>query len=940
MSRIEEGARGSVPTQEPPPLGPDERRRLIVEWNDTARELSSEANVARLFERQVDRTPDAVAVAFGGDRLTYAELDARSNRLARILRGLGVAPGVLVGISLERSLHGPVGILAILKAGGAYVALDPEYPRERVAFMLEDSDAPVVLTDTANAGRIPVQSAKALPLDSREVLDSLMAQEPTRLEAGAEREDLAYVIYTSGSTGKPKGVSMPHRALLNLVEWQIRAAWNPAAKTLQFASLNFDVSFQEMFSTWCAGGILQLISEETRRDASAMWRLIESESVERLFVPFVALQHLAEAAEQEPGGAPALREVITAGEQLQITPQIARLFDRGERILHNHYGPSETHVVTAFTLAGSSAQWPTLPPIGRPIANTRVYLLDPDRQPVSVGASGEIYIGGESVAQGYWNRPELTAEKFVPDPFEPGSRARLYRTGDLARYRADGQIEFLGRLDDQVKIRGYRVEPGEVSAALGQHPGMAESVVVAREDGTGGKFLAAYVVARPGRALSSHELRSFLKGKVPDYMVPSAFVALESLPLTPSGKVDRRALPDPGPRRPDLAKPFLPPRDRWELELAKIWERVFRIERVGVGDDFFELGGHSLIAGRLFAEIRKSFGKDLPPTTLLRAPTIDQLAAFVRGEQGSLRWTSLVPIQPDGIHPPLFCMHAGAGTILYYHDLARVLGPDQPIYGLQAQGLYGELPPHAEIDEMAAHYVSEIRTVQPEGPYFLAGFCFGGLLAFAVAERLSREGSEVALLASFDGGSHRFDYGEARGIETATDGREQGTARYWFLHHSQRLGRLRLSEKVSYLARKTENRLRLWKNRAWAGLHLPLGDLLRRMGRPLPEALRYTYFRLNSLRASRRYDPKPYPGRMVIFEASGFFRDPHLGWDGLVTGGIEVCDVSFRGGSAERYHTVFIPALAEPLKEALRAARSRQDDLTKSAAGGGGRSLS
>ncbi|HYK42874.1 MAG TPA: amino acid adenylation domain-containing protein, partial [Thermoanaerobaculia bacterium] len=774
-------------------------RSVPFPWNDTEGELSSEANVARLFERQARRSPDAVAVMFGADRLSYTELDERSNRLARVLRRRGVAPGILAGVSLERSIHAPIAVLAILKAGGAYVALDPAYPRERIAFMLEDSNAPIVLTDRATAANLPVVPARTLALDSAPVLESMAAEDRGPLEGGADREDLAYVLYTSGSTGRPKGVAMPHRALLNLIEWQIHEARNAAAKTLQFASLNFDVSFQEMFSTWCAGGILQLVSEELRRNPAALWRHIREESIERLFLPFIALQQLAEAAEDVHGEAPLLRDVITAGEQLQITPQIRRFFETPGRLLHNHYGPSETHVVTAFTLEGPASQWPALPPIGRPIRNARVYLLDPERQPVASGSPGEIYIGGEGVAVGYWKRPELTAERFVPDSFQQGDHSRLYRTGDLGRCDADGQIEFLGRLDDQAKIRGFRVEPGEVSAALAQHPAVAESVVVVREDQHRDKILAAYVVFRPGQTARSPELRSFLKSKLPEYMVPSFFVSLPSLPLTPSGKVDRRALPEPQAQR-EADNEFDRPRDDWEMQLVRIWESVFRIERVGIHDDFFELGGHSLTAGRLFAQIRNQFGRDLPPTTLLRAPTIAELAAFVRSERSPLRWKSLVPIQARGTRPPLFCMHAGAGTILYYQELARLLGPDQPIYGLQAQGLYGDAPPHADIEEMAAHYAREIRTVQPEGPYHLAGFCFGGLLAFAVAQRLRMEGNEIGLLASFDGGSHTFDYAVNTG-----DAADQGR----LSHLSQELRRLGTAEKLVYLGRKGRNRVRL-----------------------------------------------------------------------------------------------------------------------------------
>jgi amino acid adenylation domain-containing protein len=882
-----------------------------------------EGNVARLFQKQAASTPDANALAFGAERWTYAELEARANRLAHRLRELGVGPGSLVGISVERSLRGPLGILGILKAGGAYVALDPRYPRERLEFMLEDSGAPIVLTDAASSGGIS-DSVRRVLLDSPE-MDASSAACDDPVDAGAGPEDLAYVIYTSGSTGRPKGVSMPHRALWNLVSWQVATARQPAAKTLQFASLNFDVSFQEMFSTWAGGGTLVLVEEEVRRDAAELWRRIESEAIERLFLPFIALQHLAEAADRDAIEAPALSDVITAGEQLQITPAIARLFERRGRMLENQYGPSETHVATAFRLSGPPRQWPALPPIGRPIANLHVHILGEDGRPVPDGEPGEIYIGGAGVARGYWNRPDLTATKFVPDVFAAEPGARLYRTGDLAKIR-EGEIEFLGRLDHQVKIRGYRVEPGEVSSVLALHPGVRECVVVARADGDGSKSLAAYLVARDARAPRVDELRAFLNDKLPEYMVPSAFVVLEKLPLTPSGKVDTLALPPPGPSRPDLARPFVAPRDPVETRLAEMWARALRVDSIGVHDDFFELGGHSIIAGRLFAEIQKAFGRRWAPTILLEAPTVEKMAILLREGQTGSRWTSLVPIQAGGTRPPLFCLHAGAGTVLYYYDLARELGPDQPVYGLQAQGLYGDMPPHGEVAEMAAHYAREIRTVQPEGPYFLTGFCFGGLLAFAVARELVRSGSTIGLLASFDGGSHLFDYG----IETGDDeepAASQGSARAvrsWTSRHWSGIRRLSGRERLSYLTRKAGRRWRIWRNRLRNRFYTPVGDALRRMGRPLPEFLRHSYFRETSVRASARYHAEPLSGKMVLFVSQGLWRDPTMGWNGLLRDGLDVREVPVRSPSADRYHASFIRAVAEPFGKVLRSAMAEE----------------
>ncbi len=907
-----------------PLLNSAERDRILTEWNRTTTVPLPDGSVVSRFQEQALQKPNAVAAVLGDRGLSYRDLDAESNRLAHALRTLGTRPGSLVGICLERSLDLGIAVLGVLKAGAAYVALDPEYPRERLEFMLQDSQASVVLGDRHAVARLPDGPRRILTFGSESMARLLEVEPVTPVPHPPAPTDLAYVIYTSGSTGRPKGVAMPHRALANLIRWQIESSSNPSAKTLQFASLNFDVSFQEIFSTWCAGGTLLMVSEEERRDPFALWRLISDERVERLFLPFVALQQLAGAADGATVSAAALREVITAGEQLQITMQISRLF-RGSvpRSLQNQYGPSETHVATAFTVEGPASSWPTLPPIGRPIANNRIYILDRHGEPVPVGVAGEIFIGGIGLALGYWKRPDLTAERFVPDPFGAASDGRLYKTGDLGRYRASGDIEFLGRLDDQVKIRGFRVEPGEIATAIAQHPGVRESVVTARQDGSGGNFLAGYFVARGSRAPRSSELRAFLKTKIPGYMVPSVFIAMTALPLTPSGKVDRRALPAPDLLRPEMDAPMIAPRDREESRLAVIWERAFGIERIGIHDDFFELGGHSLIAGRVFAQIRKLFSTDLPPTTLLQAPTIARLADVLRGDRKPERWTSLVSIQPEGSRPPLFCMHAGAGTILFYQDLARALGSDQPVYGLQAQGLYGDAAPHAEVDEMATHYAREIRTVQAEGPYYLAGFCFGGLLAFAVAEVLTREGSEVALLASFDGGSHRFDYAVRTGGGMGLDGpHEAPPSRIG--RHLDRLRQMGLAERIGYIHRNVTTRLRRWLSRARDRAHLIWSDLLRRRGRALPDRLRQTYFRPNSVRASLRFKPSVYPGRMAIFETRGLFRDPHLGWDGLVAGGFDVHEISAPIGDPERYHATFIPALAGPLRDVLNKAGSER----------------
>jgi amino acid adenylation domain-containing protein/non-ribosomal peptide synthase protein (TIGR01720 family) len=489
------------------------------------------------------------------------------------------------------------------------------------------------------------------------LLDQL-ADEIAREEAGNpewvnQATDLAYVMYTSGSTGKPKGVAMSHGSLCNLLRWQLDSWTFPgAARTLQFASASFDVSFQEIFSTWCSGGTLMLPPDEVRRDPEGWLHFLKGNEVERLFLPFVALQQLAEAADAEGPIPTNLREVITAGEQLQISPSIARLFEKLEGCtLHNQYGPTESHVVTAFTLTGSPSHWPALPPIGRPIANTQIYLLDSDLQVVPTGVPGELYIGGAGLARGYMNRPELTAERFIPNPFSNVPGARLYRTGDLARYLPEGNIEFLGRRDDQVKIRGFRIELGEVEVELGQHPALQEVVVVAREDAPGERRLVAYAVphARPAPTVS--ELRQFLKAKLPDYMVPSAFVFPDALPLTSSGKVDRRALPAPEGGRPDLREEFVAPRNPVEEALADIWVDLLGVDKVGIHDNFFDLGGDSILGVQLVSRARQ-VGLRLTPRQLFQHQTIAELAEVVdtapaiEAEQGLVMGpVPLTPIQ-------------------------------------------------------------------------------------------------------------------------------------------------------------------------------------------------------------------------------------------------------------------------------------------------------
>ncbi|HEX6909063.1 MAG TPA: amino acid adenylation domain-containing protein, partial [Longimicrobium sp.] len=602
------------------------------------------------FAQQAALTPDAPAVEFGGETLTYAEVDAHANRLARRLRAMGVGPDVRVAVSLERSIGMPVAVLAVLKTGGGYVAVDPAYPADRVAYMLEDSRAAVVVTTDVVAARLPDVGTPLLRLDADAA--AIAGESADALVVDVHAENLAYVLYTSGSTGRPKGAALPHRALVNLLRWQrSRFADHAAARTLQFASLSFDVSFQEIFGTWAAGGSLVLVDDDTRRDAEALVACLRSERVERLFLPFAALQNLAETAEE--AHLPDLREVVTAGEALRSTPQLVAFFRANPGLrLDNQYGPSETHVISAHRLAEDAGAWPLLPPIGAPVDNVRLYVLDGRMQPAPVGVPGELYAGGAALARGYLARPALTAERFVPDAFgAPGSR--LYRTGDRARWLASGELEYLGRTDFQVKIRGFRVEPGEVEAVMGTHPQVREAAVAVRGEGAE-RRLVAYVVPVDGSAVSTQALRAHVAAHLPDYMVPAAWVVLDAMPLTPSGKVDRRALPAPADDAGETGGEE--PRGPVEQVLAGLWTELLGARRIRRHDSFFALGGHSLIATRLVSRIRRALGVELPLKALFSAPTLAALAEQVEAARAGADGTGPIPpIRPhhhEG-EPPL-----------------------------------------------------------------------------------------------------------------------------------------------------------------------------------------------------------------------------------------------------------------------------------------------
>jgi amino acid adenylation domain-containing protein len=584
-------------------LSSSERREVLIDWNRTDDAEIGRTPVHRLFQQQVERTPGVVAVAFGKHKLTYDELNKKANRLARHLRNKNIRPDKPMGICMERSIEMIVAVLAIMKVGAACVALDPEYPRERLQFILQDTRMPVVLSCDELSAKLGI---RAEIVDVKECARRTGAEEEN-LNITVEPANAAYVIYTSGSTGRPKGVVMTHGPISNLIQWQITHFCRAAQKTLQFASLNFDVSFQEIFSTLCSGGTLILISEQDRLDFSNPVKGQNGNEIERLFIPFIALEHLGRVYESHSAAA-GLKEVITAGEQLQITPALREMFgENSNAALVNQYGPSETHVVTSYTLSGRSESWPALPPIGKPIANVKVYVLDSEMMPVPVRVPGELYLGGAGVGRGYINCPELTAERFLPDPYSQRVGQRLYRTGDRVQWTEAGDLEFLGRFDDQVKIRGYRIELGEIEAALRAYANVRDAAVVVRKDHVEHKRLVAYIVwQEQDQAFDAAALRELLKDRLPEYMIPATFMVLEELPLTPSGKVNRRALPEPDWENGEGRRVYVAPKTAVEQTLCDICAQLLGLEKVGLNDNFFELGGDSLLCLQFVARARSS----------------------------------------------------------------------------------------------------------------------------------------------------------------------------------------------------------------------------------------------------------------------------------------------------------------------------------------------
>ncbi len=703
-----------------PILTGQERTQLLETWNDTLVEYSNKC-VHELIEDQVVVTPENVAILFGYETVTYRELNQRANKLANYLRSIGVGPEVLVGVCVKRSIELVVAILGVLKAGGAYVPLDPEYPSERTAYILEDSQAQVILTQAQLVGTLPSSEVQIVCIDSD--WDRIAQENANNLAHETDSENLAYVIYTSGSTGKPKGVAIQHGNVAALINWALGTFEKHIFNgTLASTSICFDISVFELYVPLCCGGTMIMVE-----NVLAVHEMEQNDNITLINTVPSAMNGLIQLGELPPN----VKTVTLCGEPLQVE-LVNRLckMDMVEQVF-DLYGPTEDTVYSTFalrTLDGPNT-------IGRPIHNTRTYIFDSQREPVPIGVVGELYLGGAGIARGYLHKPELTAELFVTDPFSGDPSSRLYRTGDLARYLPDGNIEYLGRVDNQVKLRGYRIELGEIEAHLMEIPEVQECVVILLGD-----RIVAYVVGDTDK----RQLGKQLVERLPKYMLPTHYIGLDTLPRLPNGKLDRKSLPEAV--EDHERDSWISPRNSLEQQLVHLWEQLLATQQISPHSDFFELGGHSLLAVQLVARVREQFDADLPLTTFFQNPTIEGLAVAIRQNQGPYARKALYEIQTKGTKPPFFCVTAGYGDLLALTNLSRELGSEQPFYALQPPSLDGEQPTYSQIEHLAAHYVRQIQCVQPEGPYYLSGYCSGGLAAFEIAQQLRAQDQTVAQL--------------------------------------------------------------------------------------------------------------------------------------------------------------------------------------------------
>jgi amino acid adenylation domain-containing protein len=885
--------------------------------------------VTSMFSYWAKKTPENPAVTQNKQLWTYSELAERSDTLEQALRRVGQQRKDVVAILGSRSFGLIAGMIGVLKSGSVLLLIDENLPKARQTLMLREADAKTLLyvgdIRAQNSGFENEISLNILYVDPATGYLKEVRKDPSPKKSNSAEtlpEDAAYIFFTSGTTGVPKGVLGSHRGLSHFLNWQRETfGVGPHDRCAQLTGLSFDVVLRDIFLPLTSGATICLPDDDLLLDPNSILPWLDRERISLLHtVPTLAHSWLADVSVGV--SLRSLRCVFFAGEPL--TDSLVRLwrtvFPKGEVI--NLYGPTETTLAKCFYRVPATIS-PGVQPLGRPLPQTQVLVLGANLHLCGIGEPGEITIRTPFRSLGYINAPEESRKRFSKNPFRSDETDLVYFTGDRGRYRPDGSLEFLGRLDNQVKIRGVRIELGEIESVLGQREAVREVVVMAREDVPGDKRLVAYLVPNEKQAPSVSVLRQFLMEKLPEYMVPNAFVMLEKFPLTPNGKVDRRALPAPEHTRPELEETYVAPRTPVQQSLAEIWADVLGVERVGVNDNFFHLGGHSLLAVQLFVRIRKWAGIDLPLAILFRSPTVRALAELLdpsgatapisgetRFEIPSLvqHWRSLVPIQPEGNRPPVFLIHAVGGNLLYYFSLLPHLGPDQPVYGLQARGVDGVLSPHSSIEEMASHYIAEIRSVQSSGPYFLGGASFGGTVVFEIAQQLTQQGEKIAFLALLDSiGPGARGYRYSRSSVRMRLSRVQGDI---------------IAQQVPLPAYLSKRICRYLSNRL---RNLRLG-FTRMTKRPIPLELREAYLYRSHYKALKRYLPHRYFGPIILFRGPAGNKwphnDPELGWKDIARGGLTIIIIPAR-------HHAFVESaeLGAQFSENLKEA---QDKVNKS----------
>ncbi|MGD0906500.1 MAG: amino acid adenylation domain-containing protein [Candidatus Acidiferrales bacterium] len=884
-------------------LLPSAQRETRERVNATDAPISSEL-LHTAFLKQVAERPGQEAIVTPGRRLTYRETYQLACRIEKELLDLGVKPNRMVGVLMDKGWEQVVACLGIHFAGAAYLPIDSELPVARQKYLMEHGDTKIILTQSQLLARLDVpEGVTVLAVDRMEPLDSDLQTPRLRQKP----EDLAYVIYTSGSTGLPKGVMIDHRGALNTV-LDINQRFNigPQDRVLALSRLNFDLSVYDIFGLLGAGGAIVMPSAELAQDVPHWIHLVASEKVTVWnSVPALMQLFIEDAECAKRIGGQSLRLVMMSGDWIPVNlpGQIQRALPNSQIISLG--GATEASIWSILhPIEKVDPNWKSIP-YGKPMLNQTFHVLNQVLAPCPTWVPGSLYIGGIGLAKGYWRDEQKTNASFI---LHPMTGERLYRTGDLGRYLPDGNIEFLGREDFQVKVQGYRIELGEIEARMQEYPGVDLCMVTVREDTPKEKRLVGYLVAKHGMSVDPADLREHLSAKLPGYMVPSAIVTLDHFPLSPNGKVDRKALPAPERTFVGTASNTTASRDSLDLQLTKLWENVLGVRPIGLRDNFFDLGGTSLAAVRLFSKMRKLFNRSFPLSVLIQAPTVEKLADLVRRDGWSPRWISLVPIQPGGSKPPFFCVHGGGGNVLIYKDLAKHLGQDYPFYGLQARGLDGSRDYLTTVEAMADSYLIELQELQPEGPYYIGGFCMGGQIAFEMARKLVEKGQKVNLLVLID--SHNFN---GRPLQWTLREKARNTKQKIEFHVSNIL-KLSLRDRFGYFREKSQFAFR----RELGKLRVRMNHILKlNPHRDVSGPIEQDIEAIND-RAYFSYFPGVYPNKLTLFRPHknyAFLSDPMNGWETLVAGGIEAIDLPVHPGGI--FVEPFVRFLAEKLRERI-----------------------